>query len=255
MTLSHLVQSPIAIAARLALLLAVAPLTACQSTPQSVRPEWSWKKPLTFTTTATPSKKLYFKWQDIEAVDEFDNVKNDIIDILTSPPYDLELVADPEQADYACHVMLRYFNANPEPDDGAKLVSLAGNVEGGFPGWLRSDGTTADTVASPSDIPPLGEKTGIFAGGSEWDILIDIAIGEKGGEQTAPDKFVRREGRLLGSVKGSGIKRDQALWLVRYGSMPPAPVKQKDGTIVPPVVPQTSKELVNRLVKAILPLP
>ncbi len=246
MTLSHRVQPPFAAA----LLVAVVPLTACQSTPRSVRPEWSWEKPLTFTTTATPTKKLYFKWQDIEAVDEFDNIKMEVIEVLTSPPYNLELVPSPDEADYACHVMLRYFNVNPKSDDGGTLVTRAGDVEGGFPGWLRSDGTIAETVKSPVHIPPLSN-----AGANEWDILIDFAIGEKGGEQNAPEKFVRREGRLLGSVTGSGLKREQALWLVRYGSLPPEPVKQKDGTIVPPVEPATSKELVNKLVKAMLPLP
>jgi len=222
----------------------------------SVAPEvkWGWERTMTFTTEAGTGKKVFIEWRDPESVTEISsNIKQHIGAILQEK-HGLTVLDRSDEADYFVQVYLRYFNANGEADHGESIIQAAGaEIGGGRPEWVVPGEGPISEAIPVEPIPDLSDGST-----KEWVLLIDVAVGEKGGDQTYPDKYALRRGRLLGYVSGRRLGREEALWLFKYGKLPPVPPEPVDGVVPssyvapdPTLPPET---LLAKLIPELLPL-
>ena len=106
-------------------------------------------------------------------------------------------------------------------------------------------------------VPAVGHKTPEDVHPDIWALpkFPGLAVGEKGGG-VDPEKFARRVGRLIGYVDGSGVTREDAVWLFKYGFPRPDPrMPANPGEPPPPPEPppESAIELVVQLGRVMLP--
>jgi hypothetical protein len=206
-------KSMIRQALSLAILLSV--LCSCEalgigSSPKRV--DWRWVQRTSYETTPGTGSKVFVSVKDIE---EAQDINSGLQEGLKAKLEEqgLQIVSDPNEADYACYVYLRYFNRSPDkPKKGEEPIEESPGPDGQF-GWQSPSGRVYDSPPVIAEIPPRGIV-------NQWDLLIDLAVGEKLSQKDGTSVFMLRWGRLLGHASGS---RDDALWWFREGRPAPDP--------------------------------
>lgn len=187
-------------------------------------PRWKWSPNIQgqFTTSATPGKKVFYAKQDVEELPELDSLKKELMARFTDKTqgFGLDAVTERKDADYTCCTALRYFGPCPSGDD--KLASFLSQEAGkkiaaGFPDWVEA-GQERGNPDVPSFIPVEGASM-LNLTSPQWVLIIDIAVGEKGGDEKMNGKVISRTGRLVGWVEGD-LDRSQALYMFMYGKAP-----------------------------------
>jgi len=167
-----------------------------------------------FTTTVQPNDKVFLQYKDPVSAPEFRKLEQ-MLGAKLKREYKLQIVSRPEEANYACVITLRHFDANPSGDHGVALLNELNKTPqwpGGLPDWLDAEGNTVEAAANIGviDLQQQGKE-------NEWLLLFDVVVGEKGGLQTAKDKFVQRAGRFRAYMNRNAITREDAAWMVKYG--------------------------------------
>jgi hypothetical protein len=208
------------------------------------RVDWRWIARTRYETTPGAKNQVFLLVRDREGDDDIYAGLHEGLKEKLKSELDLDVTNDPVEADYACYVYIRYFNASPaEPAPGSTPLE-AEPLASGQQGWLDENGVVIDRPPEVPEIPPKGA-------GDRWDLMIDLTVGEKIAREGAPPVKHTRSGRLLGRVDGT---RSDALCWFREGR--PAATRA-DGTPEPP--PRSATHLVNVLAKGLFrasgPLP
>lgn len=206
-------------------------LSGCQSAPtlghEAYMAEWVPMRLPRFVSTASAGKTVAVSFQDVEADKRLRRIGERFKEQLTSQ-HKLQLVEDRAAADYVVCITVRFFNESPAADNAAalrtQLAAEDGKPEpicGGYADWVDEacGGLTipdAEPIVLQFD-PQTANRSGDYR---EWNLLIDVAVGEKGACTVEPGLHVRRTGRLLGFASGPKMTREQALEVFLTGVRP-----------------------------------
>lgn len=206
-------------------------LSSCQSAPtlghEAYMAEWVPMRLPRFVSTASAGKTVAVSFQDVEADKRLRQIGERFKKELASQ-HKLELVEDRAAADYVVCITVRFFNESPAADNAAALRSqLAAEdgkpepICGGYADWVdETCGALSIPDAEPIVLqfdPQTANRRGDYR---EWNLLIDVAVGEKGACTVEPGLHVRRTGRLLGFASGPKMTREQALEVFLTGVRP-----------------------------------
>jgi hypothetical protein len=204
-------------------------LGACQSAPnlghEPYKAEWVPLELPQFVGAASPGKKVFVTLQDFEANKHLKRIETMFEEQLVAN-HKLVLVDNRAEADFAVQLVVRFFNESPAPDNARALREQLKQPEseaicGGFADWVdASCGAITLPHAGPIVLqfePKTSNRGGAYR---EWNLLIDVAVGEKGACAVEPELHVRRVGRLLGFASGPNMTRDQALDVFLTGKRP-----------------------------------
>lgn len=219
---------------------------------QATRVDWDWEAPQ-FSTEAEAGKKVFIEWNDAPVVPEISgSIKQDLAKILKER-HNLTIVDKSAEADYLVQLFLRYFNGSAAADRGAAVVAAAGKVGGGRPGWIIPG---SGPISDGDPVPRIADLS--KGSNKEWVLLIDVAVGEKGGDDSQPDALVLRRGRLMGYLPCKGLEHEDVLWYFKYGKAYPRPPAPVEGVPAPPFEKPDptlpAKELLDALLLGILPI-
>ena len=194
---------------RVAALAFLAALSSCQSGP----PHVEWTELPAFRPASPENKKVCVYWKNAVGAAELDRIGEGFIEHVKAKKY--TLTDDPNQADYIYFLSLRYFGLNGKEDYGQAVVAKAGDVTGGFTGWVV-EGQGPDMSDRGIRAIQLDAKGGGLSDtitGSEWVLELDLAVGEREPGEAAPPTFLRREGRLVAYLRGH-FDRQEAIDLI-----------------------------------------
>lgn len=125
--------------------------------------------------------KIYLRFKNMVGANEFDFIKGEIESAAVDLGY--TVTNNPDEADFFYRIDLRAFNENPDADGGSSTLNALGAVAVG--------GATFATLDSAGANPVLGGAVAVGTGAvanemfsnftkvTEWNLVIDIAIGER----------------------------------------------------------------------------
>jgi len=222
--------------------------------PKDTQVDWDWKMLPSFSTEAVNGDKVFVEFNDAPVVPDLcGTLKQDLIKVLKEK-HGLDVVQDSKDAKYIVRLNLRYFDGNKAADRGASIEAKAGDIAGGRDGWIIPG-------QGPSSFKEVPGVPNLSAGSwKEWVLLLDVAVGEKGGDSTWPEGYALRTGRLIGSLPLRGLDRQDVTWYFKYGKPYPRPPEPSDdpnaipASWTPPDPAQPATFLLNALIPRVLPL-
>lgn len=200
----------------------------------------------TFTTEAGTGKQAFLEFKDLEDVPELKQLKTDIAEELKKRG--ITVTENSEGVDYLCQICLRYFNINAKGNGGQSVVEAAASIGGGRKGWIDAGSTVLEGPKPWLPVNPILEGKH-----KEWCLVLELSVGEKGGEPRFEQDYAWRTGRILFYIESRGVGREEALWLFKYGLLPPVPIENDDTGVVTMSHPGTHSDPPKRLLETLVP--
>ena len=146
-----------------------------------VRSSVNWVAIPTFDPVNPADTKIFVKFRNPAGATEFTYIGREIE--AAAAEYGYTITRNPDEADFYYEVMIRFFDENPNGDNGESLLNNAGAIAVGAAGWAAADAMGGGNLAKGGTAIVLGAgaKTAFdnFSRVTEWNLLVDCAIGER----------------------------------------------------------------------------
>lgn len=126
-------------------------------------------------------KSVYVRFRNIAGAYEYDFLRSELERAVEERGY--EVTRSPGEATFYVDAVLRFFEKNPNVDNGQTLLSAAGGVAAGAAGWQLAGAVSDSHVVRGATAVSLGAVASSSIKNRmavvEWNLLLDVAIGER----------------------------------------------------------------------------